>query len=99
MNFEDKIVIITGASGGIGSAVAKEFASFGAKLVLVGPEFQKLKDLASSLNLTDDRVLIKECDVRNEIMVKSYVDDTINKFGRIDIFINNAGIEGSVNPI
>ena len=99
MEFEDKVVIITGASGGIGSATAKVFADAGAKLVLVGPEYKKLKDLSDNLGLSDDEVLIKECDVRNESMVKSYVDDTVNKFGRIDVFINNAGIEGSVKPI
>jgi NAD(P)-dependent dehydrogenase (short-subunit alcohol dehydrogenase family) len=99
MEFENKVVIITGASGGIGSATAKLFADNGAKLCLVGPDYSRLQEMVASLNISDDRLLLKECDVRNEAMVKSYVDDTVAKFGRIDVFINNAGIEGSVTPI
>lgn len=99
MEFQDKVVIITGASGGIGSETARQFANSGAKLCLVDLDINKLNDLVSFLNLKDDSYLLVACDVRNEENVKNYVDRTKEKFGKIDIFVNNAGVEGKVASI
>ena len=99
MNFENKVVLITGATGGIGSEAAKEFAKKGAKLSLVGTNNDKLNALANVLKLEDNRILLVVADVRDENQVKNYVDATIQKFGTIDIFLNNAGVEGEVAPI
>ncbi len=99
MEFKDKIVIITGATGGIGAACAKQFVEAGAKLCLVDLEIDLLKKLVFDLHLLEEDYILKACDVRNENLVKDYVDETINKFGRIDVFVNNAGVEGELAPI
>ncbi len=99
MDFKDKVVIITGAAGGIGKATAKLFANEGAKLTLVDLNKEGLEEVVSELNLSDEDYIIKETDVSKEEQVKEYVDLTLNKFGRIDAFVNNAGIEGKVMPI
>lgn len=97
MEFKDKVVLITGAAGGIGAATAREFAKEGAKLALVDLSMDALEDLAKTLN-TDDYLLVT-ADVRDEEQVKNYVDKTVERFGRIDVFINNAGINGGFHPI
>ncbi|MDD4187454.1 MAG: SDR family NAD(P)-dependent oxidoreductase [Bacilli bacterium] len=99
MNFKNKVVVITGATGGIGGTAAEEFARKGAKLSLIGTNPDKLKNLEERLNLDASRVLFIQADIRNENEVKSYVDQTIEKFGTIDIFLNNAGTEGEVANI
>ncbi len=99
MNFDDKVIIITGATGGIGAEAARTFAKRGAKLVLVDLDLKKLEELKDELKLNDNRVLIKACDVRNESLVKDYVNAAILKFKKIDVFVNNAGVEGAVKPI
>ncbi len=85
-----KVVIITGASSGIGRALAKEFRARGAKLSLAARRLDLLEALKSELGNTD--ILCTETDVRQEMECKNLIDNTINKFGRIDILVNNAGI-------
>lgn len=96
MNFENKVILITGATGGIGGCAAKEFALRGAKLSLVGTNLEKLAKLKDELNLEEDRVSYLRADVRDEKQVQNFVTETVNKFGTIDIFLNNAGTEGEV---
>ncbi len=90
--FENKVVLITGAAGGIGSATAKAFAKEGAKLFLVDLKKEGLEKVKKSLGLSDDRIQIKEADVTDESQVKSYVESAEKAFGKIDVFFNNAGI-------
>lgn len=99
MNFENKVVIITGAAGGIGSVTAKEFAKRGASLTLVDLNEEALIKTKNELDISEDRVLTVKADVTNEEDVKNYVEQTVNKFGKIDIFYNNAGFEGPFNFI
>jgi len=87
---KNKVVIITGASSGIGRALAKEFASKGAQLSLGARRTELLQDLQSEL--TETTILINKTDVSIEEDCKSLIDATIKRFGRIDILINNAGI-------
>lgn len=96
MEFANKVVVITGGSGGIGSATAKIFAENGAKLVLVGTSKEKTEKKAKELGLKEEDYLALTADVSKEEDVKAYVDATMDKFGRIDVFFNNAGIEGKV---
>lgn len=88
-SFADKVVIITGASSGIGAAAAIEFSKLGAKVVITGRNEAKLYETASRC---EGQVLsiiaeVNEIDDRAKI-----VDQTISEFGQIDVLVNNAGI-------
>ena len=95
MQFKDKVVLITGAAGGIGSAAARKFASEGAKLALVDMKMDALEKASAGL----DDPLLMTADVTNEDDVKAYVDKTVETYGRIDAFLNNAGINGVFKDI
>lgn len=94
---KNKVAIITGGAGGIGSAAAKLLLSHGAKVMLVGNIEKDLKQL--TLNINSANIAYCVADVSNQEDTKRYVDETISKFGRIDILFSNAGIEGTVSPI
>lgn len=88
-DFSGKTIIITGASGGIGTALAGELDRRGAKLVLADINIGGLESLASGL--TPGQMVIK-CDITDRADVSTLVESAINKFSKIDILINNAGI-------
>ncbi len=96
-NFKDKVVLITGGSGAIGSTTAKKFLDKGAKVVLVDINADTLKKTSEELN--SSYLAYITADVTKSADVKKYVDFTVDKFGKIDVFFNNAGIEGIVKPI
>ena len=96
--FEDKVVIITGASGGLGHAAAVRLASEGAKLVLVGRNMEKLVACKKDSDAAGAKEsLIITADVTKEDQVEAMVKETVEKFGRIDGFFNNSGVEGKQN--
>jgi meso-butanediol dehydrogenase / (S,S)-butanediol dehydrogenase / diacetyl reductase len=99
MNFENKVVIVTGAAGGIGKEVVRKLANANAKVVLVDLNEEAIKAVQTELGLTEDNSLIVKADVSSEESVKNYVDQTVARFGRIDGFVNNAGVEGPAKPI
>jgi short-subunit dehydrogenase len=88
-DFSGKTIIITGASGGIGSALAKELDSRGANLVLADISFAGLESLASCLT---SKPLLVKCDITDRADVKGLIGSTLNKFSKINVLINNAGI-------
>lgn len=87
---KNKVVVITGASSGIGRALAKEFASKGARLSLGARRTELLEDLKNKLSVAE--VLIQKTDVSNENDCRMLIEETIKKYGQIDVLINNAGI-------
>ncbi len=91
MPLKDKIVVITGASSGIGKAAAIEFAKKGAKLAIIARRKEKLEELQKSLAQFNTEVLVCLCDVSDKESVKKMSDAVLEKFGKIDILVNNAG--------
>lgn len=92
----EKVVVITGGAGEIGITVAKRLLDEGAKVIIVDLDENKLKE--SFDRLDSDNLAYIAADVTKADEVKRYVDFTVEKFGKIDVFFNNAGIEGVVQP-
>jgi meso-butanediol dehydrogenase/(S,S)-butanediol dehydrogenase/diacetyl reductase len=93
--FEGKVIVITGAAGGIGKATAKKLAEQGANLALVDLNLDAVQQVVADLGLDDSSAIALQANVAKEEEVKAYVDATVDKFGKIDGFFNNAGIEGT----
>ena len=89
---KDKVVIITGASSGIGEALARKFSEEGSWVVLAARQVEKLLVLQKELEKHSGRTLIVACDVSIESDCKKLIHETVKEFGRIDVLINNAGI-------
>ncbi|MAL98073.1 MAG: oxidoreductase [Alteromonadaceae bacterium] len=88
----NKVVIITGASSGLGEATARRLAGRGAKLVLAARREDRLKKLADDLQSGGAEVLVKSTDVTDRKQVEALVQAAKDKFGRVDVLINNAGL-------
>lgn len=88
----NKVVIITGASSGIGLACAYEFAKNGAQLSLAARNIDKLLEVQKDIQAQGGKVLVVQTDVTNELDCKTLIEKTISEYGRIDVLINNAGI-------
>lgn len=90
--FKDKVIIITGASSGIGLASARLFGSFGAKVVMAARHLDVLEKEAPTVSTDPDNVLCVQTDVTSEEQCHNLIEKTVEKFGKIDILVNNAGI-------
>lgn len=95
--FKDKVAIITGGSGGIGSSCAKMLLDQGAKVLLVDLDEESLKETVAELD--SDHVSYCVADVSKDAEVKNYVQVAVDRYGRIDHLFNNAGVEGVVKPL
>lgn len=91
--FADKVVLITGATSGIGEATARAFAQEGAIVHFCGRREALGAKVAQEINSLGGRASYQQADVRSEQNVKSFIDTCIQRYGRIDIAFNNAGIE------
>ena len=89
--FKDKVIIVTGASSGIGLATAKLFASLEAKVVMAARSIEKLEQIKAEMP-NPANVLCVKTDVSVEDDCKNLIEETVKTFGHIDILINNAGI-------
>jgi short-subunit dehydrogenase len=89
---KDKVVVITGATSGIGRALAIKYAAMGSRVVANGRDQQRLDSLKHELDKEGNANLVLSGDVSSEQDCKRLIDETIQKFGRIDILVNNAGI-------
>ena len=101
MNFKDKVIVITGASSGIGEASAEEFAKRGANIVLVARRKDKLEKVEKNLAKYPVKILSLICDVSEKEQVKKMVEKVLETFPQVDVLINNAGfvIYGKVEEL
>lgn len=86
---KDKTALVTGATGGIGGAIAKALHKQGATVAISGRQVDKLEALAKELG---DRVHVLPCDLGNKAQVAKLIDEAVAKLGRLDILVNNAGL-------
>jgi len=94
---ENKVAVITGGSGGIGSATARIFLDEGAKVLLVDLNEDKLKEVVAELDSSDVSYIV--ADVSKDDDTKKYIDIAVKRYGKIDILFSNAGVEGVVQPL
>ena len=94
---EGKVAVITGGAGGIGQATGRLFAQEGARVLLVDCSEEALRDAIRSIG--SERVSFAVADVTDGTQVEHYVRAAIDRYGSIDVFFNNAGIEGRVAPL
>ena len=84
-----KNALVTGATGGIGGAIARAFHARGATVAISGRQVDKLEALAAELK---ERVFVVPCDLANKAQVATLIDEATKKLGRLDILVNNAGL-------
>lgn len=89
MRLMDKVCLITGGAAGIGKATAEKFVAEGAKVVICDLDADRGQALADQLG---GETLFYQVNVTNRVEVQAWVDDVVEKFGRVDVLINNAGI-------
>jgi NADP-dependent 3-hydroxy acid dehydrogenase YdfG len=91
-NIEGKVVVITGASSGLGEAAARHLSALGAAVVLGARRLDRLTALADELNAAGGKALAVATDVTSAEQVQRLVDAAVEKYGRIDVILNNAGL-------
>jgi len=98
-DFKNKVVVITGAASGMGRAYAKRFAHEGAKLALCDYDQAGLQETLSLLDDTSVEPYIEAFDISDQEKVEGFADSVQQQLGTADLLINNAGIEGSAEPV
>lgn len=102
-NYKGRVVVISGASSGLGAQMARGYAAQGADLVITARRFEKLEALAEELRATGVRVLPLKCDVTDSAMVDEVAATVEKEFGKVDVLVNcagsakNAGVLGMTN--
>ena len=97
--FTGKVAFITGAAGGIGRAAAVAFAAEGARVAIVDRTEDVLKDTAAVVRNLGGEVLAIGCDVARPEQVEAAVHQVVERFGRLDVAFNNAGVENKAAPL
>jgi NAD(P)-dependent dehydrogenase (short-subunit alcohol dehydrogenase family) len=96
---KNKTAIVTGAGTGIGKAIAKAFAAEGARVSLCGRSEDTLNQTAIEIRQARGQALVSPCDVTDSAQVNDMVRQTVNKFGTLNVLVNNAGARGSIGTI
>ena len=99
LRLKDKVVMITGSTGGVGEAVTKAFAAEGCRLAISSTRQEKLDKLVPTIDIAPEKLLTFVLDVTSEEAIKAMVEKTIATFGSLDVQINNAGYEGQSLPV
>ena len=91
-DFKHKVVVVTGATGGIGRALSWRFATAGARIVLIDLDTEQLSALQNQVERSGTEVLSIECDITDYERCQAAMQEVVDRFGGIDVLINNAGI-------
>ena len=97
--FTGKVVLVTGAAGGIGGAAALAFAAEGARVAILDRTADSLKNTGAAVRNTGAEVLTIACDVASPEQVEAAVKQVVERFGRLDVAFNNAGVENKATPL
>jgi len=97
MKFKDKVVIVTGATKGIGEACAYEFAKEGAKVVVTGRSTDLGQKVAADIKDQGGDALFVRCDIGQKSQIDALIEAAVNHYGTIDIVVNNAGVNHSAD--
>ncbi len=95
---KDKVAVITGGSRGLGFAIAEVYAREGAKIVIASRSLRSVDEAVKKLKLNGAQVIGQACDVADMQQVESLAELAVNTFGRIDIWVNNAGLSAPYGP-
>ncbi|TZE80269.1 glucose 1-dehydrogenase [Calorimonas adulescens] len=99
MKLENKVAIVTGASAGMGKAIAAMYAKEGAKVLAVARRLERLNELAKETAGYPGELIPFVGDMMDKAQVEGMVDEAVKRFGRLDILVNNAGIMDDFSPI
>ena len=99
MKLQNKSIVVTGASSGMGKAIVELFAREGANIVAVARRAERLEELAAALKDADGRIIPFAGDVRSEETMVGAIELAVKEFGRLDVLVNNAGIMDDMSPI
>ncbi|MBB5645634.1 SDR family oxidoreductase [Pedobacter cryoconitis] len=91
-NISGKVIVITGASSGIGLATAKKLSEQGAIVSLGARRMDKLEELVRAIETNGGQAIARRTDVSNRIDLENLVKDTVQEFGKVDVIVNNAGV-------
>ena len=91
-NITNKVVVITGASSGIGESTAKLLAEQGAKVVLGARRLNRINTVVQEISATGAKAIGFACDVTKRAEVEALIQKAVDSFGRVDVIVNNAGI-------
>ena len=100
-SIKEKVIVITGASSGIGEATARHLATRGARVVLGARRSDRLQTIVSEIRAAGGQALAVTADVTNAAEVQALVDAALQEYGRVDVMINNAGLMavGSIHKV
>src|SRR5207253_9023029 len=89
---DGKVSVVTGASSGIGLAIAKALGAEGANVVLSGRKREPMDEAAKAISSDGAKAVVRPSDVRDEKQMAQLVDSAVAEFGKLDIMVNNAGV-------
>ena len=92
MKLENKVAIVTGAGSGMGKAIAELFAKEGAKVIASDINETGVKELIASSGDIAGEIVFSQTDVSNRSQVEAMIDLAVNKYGKLDVLVNNAGV-------
>lgn len=99
IHMNDKVAIVTGASRGIGASIAKTFAAHGAKVVLASRKLDGLEQVAKEITEAGGEAFAQACHTGVEDQIEALVQATVNRFGKVDVLVNNAATNPYFGPM